>query len=153
MKKIFMEAHKMTREMVKEYKVDYQAQFSINLSYLLNKEEEEEMLNEEIRKELEKMEVEVEKIQRADEVISGYDKVTKLIVEEMYSDRDIRRRMKNQNAWNDKDMTLELGERYKGKGNIEVTRQKLWANYGKVRVYFDITIDEEYTLKRYVNIA
>ena len=35
MKKIFIEAHKMTREMVKEYGVDYQAQFSLNLSYLL----------------------------------------------------------------------------------------------------------------------
>lgn len=43
MKKIFKKAHEMTREMVKEYKVDYQAQFGLNLSYLLEKEEEEEM--------------------------------------------------------------------------------------------------------------
>lgn len=43
MKKIFKEAHKMTREMVKEYGVDYQAQFSLCLSYLLNQKEEEEM--------------------------------------------------------------------------------------------------------------
>lgn len=43
MKKIFIEAHKMTREMVKEYEVDYQTQFGLNLSYLLNKEEEESM--------------------------------------------------------------------------------------------------------------
>lgn len=41
MKKIFKEAHKMTREMVKEYGVDYQAQFGLCLSYLLNREEEE----------------------------------------------------------------------------------------------------------------
>lgn len=41
MKKIFIEAHKMTREMVEEYGVDYQAQFGLCLSYLLNKEEEE----------------------------------------------------------------------------------------------------------------
>lgn len=41
MKKIFKEAHKMTREMVKEYGVDYQAQFGLCLSYLLEKEEEE----------------------------------------------------------------------------------------------------------------
>jgi len=33
----------MTREMVREYEVDYQAQIGLNLSYLLNKEEEEEM--------------------------------------------------------------------------------------------------------------
>ncbi len=43
MKKIFKKAHKMTREMVREYEVDYQAQFGLNLSYLLNKEEEEKM--------------------------------------------------------------------------------------------------------------
>ena len=44
MKKIFKEAHKMTREMVKKYKVDYQAQFGLCLSYLLkNKKEENEV--------------------------------------------------------------------------------------------------------------
>src|SRR5699024_7148125 len=43
MKMIFKEAHKMTREMVKEYEVDYQAQFGLNLSYLLNKKEVEEV--------------------------------------------------------------------------------------------------------------
>jgi len=41
MKRIFKEAHKMTRKMVKEYEVDYQAQFGLCLSYLLNKEEKE----------------------------------------------------------------------------------------------------------------
>lgn len=34
MKNLFIEAHKMTREMVKEYGVDYQAQFGLCLSYL-----------------------------------------------------------------------------------------------------------------------
>src|SRR5699024_4476780 len=43
MKKIFIEAHKMTREMVNEYKVDYEAQSSLNLSYHLNNKEEKEM--------------------------------------------------------------------------------------------------------------
>lgn len=44
MKKIFKEAHKMTREMVEKYGVNYQVQFGLNLSYLLeNKEEEEGM--------------------------------------------------------------------------------------------------------------
>ena len=41
MKKIFKEAHRMTREMVNEYGVDYKAQFSLCLSYLLEKEKEE----------------------------------------------------------------------------------------------------------------
>ena len=45
MKKIFKEAHKMTRKMVEEYGVDYQAQFGLNLSYLLNKEEEKMVKN------------------------------------------------------------------------------------------------------------
>ena len=35
MKKIFKEAHKLTKEMVKKYNTNYQAQFQINLSYLL----------------------------------------------------------------------------------------------------------------------
>lgn len=43
MKKIFKKAHKMTREMVEKYGVDYQAQLGLNLSYLLEGEEEEEM--------------------------------------------------------------------------------------------------------------
>ncbi len=35
MKNLFKKAHKMTREMVKEYGADYQAQFGLCLSYLL----------------------------------------------------------------------------------------------------------------------
>ncbi|MBU5425029.1 hypothetical protein KQI41_01285 [Tissierella pigra] len=41
MKKMFIEAHKMTREMVEKYGVDYQAQFGLSLSYLLEMEEKE----------------------------------------------------------------------------------------------------------------
>lgn len=52
MKKIFKEAHKMTREIVKEYKVNYQAQFRLNLSYLLNNKEEKEMTNEMLEQEI-----------------------------------------------------------------------------------------------------
>ena len=44
MKKIFIEAHKMTREMVKEYEVDYQAQFGLCLSYLFEEERGMEMV-------------------------------------------------------------------------------------------------------------
>lgn len=43
MKKIFKEAHKMTREMVEKYGVDYQAQFGLCLSYLLENKEGEEV--------------------------------------------------------------------------------------------------------------
>lgn len=41
--RIFKEAHKMTREMLSKYEVDYQVQFGLNLSYLLNQKEEKEM--------------------------------------------------------------------------------------------------------------
>lgn len=44
MKNIFKEAHKMTREMVKKYNVDYQTQFGLCVSYLLENKEEKEML-------------------------------------------------------------------------------------------------------------
>lgn len=43
MKKIFIEAHKMTKEMVEKYGVDYQAQLGLCISYLLENEEEEGM--------------------------------------------------------------------------------------------------------------
>lgn len=43
MSKIFTEAHRITRGMVEEYGMDYRAQFAITLSYLLNKEEAEEV--------------------------------------------------------------------------------------------------------------
>lgn len=43
MKKIFIAAHKMTREIVKKYEVNYQVQFGLCLSYLLEEKEEEEL--------------------------------------------------------------------------------------------------------------
>ena len=43
MSKVFTEAHRITRDMVEEYGMDYRAQFAITLSYLLNKKEEEEV--------------------------------------------------------------------------------------------------------------
>ncbi|SNR95170.1 hypothetical protein SAMN05446037_100251 [Anaerovirgula multivorans] len=45
MKKIFKEAHKMTKEMVEKYGVDYQAQFGLNLAYLLETKEEGKEMN------------------------------------------------------------------------------------------------------------
>lgn len=54
MKKIFKEAHKMTREMVQKYEVDYQAQFGLCLAYLLENKEERKMKLESV-KELENM--------------------------------------------------------------------------------------------------
>lgn len=44
MKKIFKKAHEMTREFVKEYGVNYQAQFGLCLSFLFEKERGMEMV-------------------------------------------------------------------------------------------------------------
>lgn len=44
MKELFIKAHKITRELAKQYKVNYQAQFTLCLNYLLeNKKEMKEM--------------------------------------------------------------------------------------------------------------
>lgn len=46
MKNLFKKAHEMTRKFVEEYGVDYQAQFGLCLSHLLEKEREEEEVKE-----------------------------------------------------------------------------------------------------------
>lgn len=43
MKQTFIAAHKMTREIAAKYEVDYQVQFGLCLSYLLNKKGEKTM--------------------------------------------------------------------------------------------------------------
>ena len=50
MKKVFKKAHEMTRKFVEEYGVDYRAQFGLCLSYLLEKEKEEEEVKIEMKK-------------------------------------------------------------------------------------------------------
>lgn len=44
MKKIMKEAHKMTREIVNKYGVDYKTQFGLCLAYLLNNKEESKVV-------------------------------------------------------------------------------------------------------------
>lgn len=141
MKKMFIEAHKMTREMVEKYGVDYQAQFGLNLSYLLEKEEEKEMLEKGIKKELLEMGFE-EEVERAEGILSKYNELTEELVKDMYNDRDIRRAMKSRKMWNDKDLGVEMFKRYLGEGKVEISRQKLWAKGDKVRIYFDILVDD-----------
>ena len=46
MEKVFKKAHEMTRKFVEKYGVDYQVQFGLCLSYLLEKEKEEEGMKE-----------------------------------------------------------------------------------------------------------
>src|SRR5690554_4614061 len=49
MKKVFKKAHEMTRKFVEKYGVDYQAQFGLCLSYLLEKEREVGNMNIEMK--------------------------------------------------------------------------------------------------------
>lgn len=97
MKKIFIEAHKMTGEIVKEYEVDYQAQFGLCLSYLLEKKEEKEMLN---------------KIETVEDVKQIIKKNMDLVEDEKNFDI----------------VNFEMNE---------------WENYGKHRIYFNISINTE----------
>lgn len=141
MKKIFLEAHKLTREMVQKYGVDYQAQFGLNVSYLLEKEEEKEMLDKKIRKELERLQVSEEEIQNTENILNKFSTVNRTIIEELYDDKNIRRTMKANGLWDDKTSGISLEERYLGKAECRVTRQKLWVKGSNMRVYFDIEID------------
>jgi len=142
MKNLFKEAHKMTREIKAQYQeVDYKLQFGLCLSYLHENKEEKEMLNKEIREELERLEIAKEEIERAENVLAKYNEVNRKFTAKMYDNRDLRRAMKNRKLWDDKDFSLTLEERYLGEGKCEVTRQKLWAKGDKVRIYFDVKVD------------
>ena len=141
MKKIFIAAHKMTREMVKEYAVDYQVQFGLNVSYLLEIKEEEEMLEKKIREELEKLQVSEENIQNAEKVLNRFSTVNREIVEGLYEDKNIRRTMKAKNLWDSITSGIALEERYLGKAECKVTKQKLWVKGDHIRIYFDIIVD------------
>ncbi len=145
MKKMFIEAHKMTKEMVRKYGVDYQTQFGLNLSYLLEKKEEVKMLKEEIRKELEKMEVAQEEIERAKSILGKYRTLTNELVKDLYSDATTRRSMKAKKLWDDKTTGLEFEKRYLGEGKVEISKQILWAKGDKIRIYFDVTVDGQFT--------
>lgn len=141
MKKIFIEAHKMTREMVKEYNVDYQTQFSLNVSYLLEIKEEKEMLDAKIKQELEKLHVSEEDIQNAERIINKFSTVNREIIEELYDDKNKRRTIKSNNLWDSSTSGISLQERYLGKAECEVTKQKLWVKGDHIRIYFDIKVD------------
>ena len=152
MKKIFKEAHKMTREMVKKYGVDYQAQFSLNLSYLFEKEEEGEMLDKEIKKRLQELKVSKEEIERIEKVLKDSSGLTNELIEDIYDDKDSRRILKARGLWNSKDFGIEMKERYLGEGKVKIVKQNLWENYGKVRVYFNVALDESFTTKYYTTV-
>lgn len=146
MKNIFIEAHKLTKEMVEKYGVDYQAQFGLNISYLLEKEEEE-VLNNNIKEELETLGIEVSEIEKAETILAKYSTVNREFTARMYDNKNLRRAMKSRKLWNDKDFGISAEDRYLGKGECKVTRQKLWAKADKIRIYFDVLVDGEISSK------
>lgn len=101
MKNIFKEAHKMTREMVKEYEVDYQAQFGLFVSFL------------------------VEETKGA----------------KLETIKDIKGLVKKQ-------MDLVTTER-----NFDIITFEMnnWENYGKHRIYFNVSINTKGNTARNTN--
>ena len=153
MKNLFKKAHEMTREIAKEYEVDYQAQFGLCLSYLLENKEDKEMLEKEISEKLKSMDIEEKEIENAESILRKFNGINKKIGETLYADRETRRAMKARGLWNDKDFGIEMHERYLGEGKCEAINQKIWSNYGKVRIYFDVLVDGEILSRNhYINI-
>ncbi|WP_042680132.1 hypothetical protein [Anaerosalibacter massiliensis] len=140
MKKIFKEAHKMTRKMVKEYGVNYKAQFAICLSYLLN--QEEEGMNENVEKAKELLTNVVCSPGQKEIVISKfemYNSVDTELAEKECEIKEVRQSLKNADLY-----TYEYGveRNFLGEGKMETKNMNLWQNYGKARIYFDLYIDD-----------
>lgn len=140
MKKIFKEAHKMTREMVKEYEVDYQAQFGLCLSYLLNKKEEEEVKLETVEdiKTLVKKEMdEVESERNFDIVKFEMNKWEKHGKNRIYFNISINTKGNTARAAN---------------GYIDVDSKRIFSTKAEYRRYNEDTIEQIYqTLKKNMN--
>lgn len=148
MKKIFKEAHKMTREMVKEYKVDYQAQFSINLSYLLNNKEEKEM-ERNLRGSEKQIKWANDLLNHLDKyvnrVLEGYEKGEALEEEkeefDEFLEEEIDRIRNNEKSW---EIIAALKERNK---NLWLLEEEGKVNYEQIEKSFsDDEIEFEYNL-------
>lgn len=140
MKNNFKAAHKMTKEMVEKYGVDYQAQFGLCLSYLLENKEEEELENISIAKELlEQAGLSTEQKEKALKGVERLNSINKELANEWaVSDKIIKRRLKNAGLYaNQAGLEFQLI----GEGKIETKNMKLWMVPGKARIYFDLVVD------------
>jgi len=99
------------------------------------------MLNTNIRETLENLKVSAEEIERVESIIAKYSTVNRTIIKSLYEDASIRRTMKSNGLWDSKTTGIEFEERYLGKAECEVIRQKLWTGGNKIRVYFDVEVD------------
>lgn len=104
------------------------------------------MLDKDIREKLEEMGIAIEDIERAENILAkfnGINSINREFIGRLYDNKETRRAMKARGLWNDKDFGIPKEERYLGEGKCEIIKQKLWVNYGKVRIYFDVLVDGE----------
>jgi hypothetical protein len=99
----------------------------------------------EIREKLEKLGIVKEEIERAENILSKYNKVNREFAESLYDDNNLRRKIKANKLWNSEYIGIELNSRYLGKAECKVTKQNVWAKGNKVRLYFDVTVDGMFT--------
>lgn len=100
-----------------------------------------------MRKQLENLNIANVEIERIEERLNNI-KLNEDRVKDLYSDTSIRRTMKANGLWNSGNAE-NFESRYIGAGIVEVKNINVWANYGKVRVYYDVVIDG-ITLKEYI---
>lgn len=100
-----------------------------------------------MRKQLENLNIANVEIERIEERLNNI-KLNEDRVKDLYSDTSIRRTMKANGLWNSGNAE-NFESRYLGAGIVEVKNVNVWANYDKVRVYYDVVIDG-ITLKEYI---
>ena len=100
-----------------------------------------------MRKQLENLNIANVEIERIEERLNNIT-LNEDRVKDLYSDTSIRRTMKANGLWNSGNAE-NFESRYLGAGIVEVKNINVWANYDKVRVYYDVVIDG-ITLKEYI---
>ena len=102
-----------------------------------------------MRKQLEELNVANIEIERIEERLNNIT-LNEDRVKDLYSNTSIRRTMKANGLWNSGNAE-NFESRYLGAGIVEVKNVNVWANYDKVRVYYDVVIDG-ITLKEYITV-
>lgn len=98
----------------------------------------------EIREKLEKLGIVKEEIERAESILKKYSGINREFAANLYNDNNFRRKLKAKNLWNSEDMGIDFNERYLGMAECKVTKQNVWVKGNKVRLYFDILVDDEF---------
>lgn len=100
----------------------------------------------EIREKLENLEVSNEEIERAESILKKYSGINREFAANLYNDNNFRRKLKAKNLWDSKTTGINFNERYLGKAECKVTKQNVWAKGNKIRIYFDILVDDEFLI-------